>query len=660
MMLQVSIFHTAEYLVERRDRIDQRRIWLQNIYNLLHPIHHSLGSFANIHLANFPEAQKAIPIINHWVEDCLFSLRSDRFSPFFLNNLVQMSSLAFLLNRFRAQRYLGIIPCVQKEPLRRYIREDNMNIVHDILKLLDGSGELPIVAGVLFLKRVVSAKLWINFSNVCSILESICYSIVITRRLRNGSLHNTILPRQWILTLPTANSESIAARSIPINLVVELVDIVHALLVGIFSNNPEDFEYLLFEYRNWQESDLWQIIYISLSRICRSLCLLSCNMATPLIRDRIVSTIQILAKSQHEFPAFCAMYAEARNWDELWFALRASGQQPRSTLDELLFLQDETRAPPKKIWGTRTIPYREWSAALNDLQATASGSHNDANHSRNIAVQSNADDLEKDGDDGMRVHAISTSHEDIASEELPADVVEPLAAADDIIVNDSLASEEQVKAARTIQRAYRNFFRRRSDRAYRSLFQQRYSHAALIILKAYRQYRVRKDTHPSRIVERRYRLRSACHATVAQESLSGLYKSYFCDQLPHALVCLEEMYAYVSKCKEADGKRLRGNKVVLEEVHAIMANNVALFKQVTGLQKALGPRSELHRSQNVDLLKQKILELEQLVRKLPQGISNEWAFDFRMAMRAMKGVDEVRRKEKRPRLNIDDIDLVYS
>lgn len=246
-------------------------------------------------------------------------------------------------------------------------------------------------------------------------------------------------------------------------------------------------------------------------------------------------------------------YAEAKNWDDLWYAIRASGQQHRSTLDELLFLQDETRGPPKALWGLRTISYREWGYALEDIQAVASGSTINVNHS---AMEVQPKEIQSDTVDNPDIEhfTLPASHEEITSED---EALEPATYADDNSVIDSLASPEEISAATTIQRACRNFLQRKHARAVQ------------IILTAYRKYRVRRDAPLSSIDECRNRLRSACH-TVTHSYAFGPYKTYFLDQLPHALVCLEKMHAQVSEQKDKIIQRLRSEKVVLEKVNEDM------------------------------------------------------------------------------------------
>lgn len=132
---------------------------------MIYPAHHSLGSAANVSTHDIPEAEKALHVINHWVEDRLFSLKSRLPKSYFINALIQMSSLAFTLNKTRAQKYLRRIPCVLWEPAQQYLRENDQNIVSDILEVLDGSVKHSVVVGILALKYVALPHLTQSFHN---------------------------------------------------------------------------------------------------------------------------------------------------------------------------------------------------------------------------------------------------------------------------------------------------------------------------------------------------------------------------------------------------------------------------------------------------------------------------------------------------------------
>ena len=135
------------------------RFWLRSLYGLLNPPHHALGSVAIVDRSRVPEYDRAISIINYWVEERLFSLNPKTHNPTsrlrFLSSTVQMASLGFLLNHEQTQRYLNRVPFVIKRPPPVFFRGHD-SILHCVLRALDGSGENSFVDGIIFLQCVLS------------------------------------------------------------------------------------------------------------------------------------------------------------------------------------------------------------------------------------------------------------------------------------------------------------------------------------------------------------------------------------------------------------------------------------------------------------------------------------------------------------------------
>ena len=99
-----------------------------------------------------PELPEAITILNQWIEDRLFSLRSNMPKPFFLSALIQMCSLALFFDGNHARNYLIRLPCILDQPMECYISEDKANIIYDIVAFLDGGGPNPLSSGINSLK----------------------------------------------------------------------------------------------------------------------------------------------------------------------------------------------------------------------------------------------------------------------------------------------------------------------------------------------------------------------------------------------------------------------------------------------------------------------------------------------------------------------------
>lgn len=229
----------------------------------------------------------------------------------------------------------------------------------------------------------------------------------------------------------------------------------------------------------------------------------------------------------------------------------------------MLYLQDLAHGPAQVISGIRTTAYRQLGDLLGDLRTAASGNSNVTSQTALLQVgPSSRNNVVNEDILGITEDDNTAICED--SGELPPEVVD-LSTDTEYIGPGRLATPQETKAARTIQAAYRNFL------------QRRYNRAAIIIIETYRQYRVRKlrQLKRSGIEASRERWKVACLLT-AREISSSSYKWLLVNSLPHTLVCLEKMYASVSRRKDEVKERLRvkGGQVALEEVHADMERNM--------------------------------------------------------------------------------------
>ena len=246
------------------------------------------------------------------------------------------------------------------------------------------------------------------------------------------------------------------------------------------------------------------------------------------------ATREYLSKMVGPSTKYHGSYAEARNWDELWGAVILNEIRLRSSLDELLFLQDEAHGKVSNIRGLKTIRYRELGPTLDSLRTTASG-----------------------GPANLKVNLHSDRYLTEQHTICEYSIFDPLSSGI-IRIDMSQYSEKHTKAAVTIQRVYRQFVIERRDRA------------ATIIQKAYRQYRagVNALIQPpmGSIDESRQRLRKEC-SDLCRRLPAGTYKEYYIGRLPHALLCLDRMNKYVFKRLERTRKYLKtGRSVVLEKV----------------------------------------------------------------------------------------------
>ena len=78
-----------------------------------------------------------------------------------------------------------------------------------------------------------------------------------------------------------------------------------------------------------------------------------------------------------------------------------------------------------------------------------------------------------------------------------------------------------------------------------------------------------------------------------------------------------------------------------------------MIKEITKLQKALNPQSQLHRKRDIEELKKVVLQVEEMIYRIAPTVAHEVEEDMQ---RAIKGIVTVRKQksEVKPPLHIDD------
>ena len=80
------------------------------------------------------------------------------------------------------------------------------------------------------------------------------------------------------------------------------------------------------------------------------------------------------------------------------------------------------------------------------------------------------------------------------------------------------------------------------------------------------------------------------------------------------------------------------------------------FKLSKAILKQLGPSSELHRKRNVEELKLIVRQAEELVNRLPSGVSLDVQFNLDLAIKGIVTEPKVVKPAPKPDLNVEDID----
>ncbi|OCH88979.1 hypothetical protein OBBRIDRAFT_757238 [Obba rivulosa] len=628
---QVLIYNTLYTVEHPMEHARQRKFWLRRIHEALCPPSPLMGSPQNLVTTAIPEFERGMRIVTEWARELLYSLRPHSSEGGFLSSLVRVATISFTFDKTAAIHNIPRIPCVSElKPPPQFVRGSPpacSYIVRDVLAFLHDTMPISLSRGILFMKHVVDTRLSIDIAVFCDLLDTICSCLVISKRLQNNSsLHDVTLPRSWLMAL----GEDLARlRHKESKLFYMLVDPMTTLLEQIYTGEYAD--HLLFEKRNLASLG-YPIRNAFIARICKSLCILGYNMPSILLRDNIGKAVTSIRKPGRTFPPLISDYVLARHWSDL--ARTARQSCAGSTLDEMIQLHDAAKTNPNQP----TLPHvrRVIYESIDEVPALlrSGGRMKPSTSLRADAMPFTPAQKDKE------TEVVAESEETIEEEQ--ADDVDGShgfeqeeAAMEDIVTTieeeqATVPTEKDVSAACKIQAVYR------------------------------RHLATRREAPKSTLQDMRRRIFSACLGRSVQlEWPHKLYKMLFLGPVPHLLVCLESLHGYIFTEKDQARKRIR--KVQhreLEEAQAILNAMSRNLKDVVRLQKALGPESDLHVRRDLQELKSRTLEVDELMHRLPSGATLDWQDDWRLAYRGIvKDKPASTVKKPKPELNTSDIVL---
>ena len=76
-----------------------------------------------------------------------------------------------------------------------------------------------------------------------------------------------------------------------------------------------------------------------------------------------------------------------------------------------------------------------------------------------------------------------------------------------------------------------------------------------------------------------------------------------------------------------------------------------MMKEITKLQKALNPQSQLHRKRDIEELKKVVLQVEEMIYRIAPTVAHEVEEDMQ---RAIKGIVTVRKQKSEVKPPLDD------
>jgi len=224
--------------------------------------------------------------------------------------------------------------------------------------------------------------------------------------------------------------------------------------------------------------------------------------------------------------------------------------------------------------------------------------------------------------------------------------------------DDQGSDQELVKAARTIQSAYRHHLERRRGKA------------AKKIQVFYRRYLKRKNIVRKGLdaTQARYWQLLRKRSLEMQWTEGSRYHLLFRVPLAYILVCLDVTGGFVESKKKEAKKRLtaEGDKN-LEELMDALQQYSKLLKRTIELQKTLSPSSEFHEEKSVRDLQRVVLGVKAVVESLegiPESIGTRNQIEKRWE-RGYKWIFEKQggkakgRKANKPKLVLDHEDLLH-
>lgn len=645
---QILIYQTIVSLEPRMTVATQQGFWLSSLYHTLYPPHPKLGVATSLNLASIPEAVKAIQIAKDWIRHLLYIISPWTYErKHFLTDTTELIALAFAFDRHGAQEYIpraGFFSDPRQWPadLMRGRNKDRY-ILHDLYDSFKASESVSVAAGVVFLQSIVEKQLVMNLSVFCHLFDFICASFILNHRLRMyEELHDMTLSRRWITSLCGGGTLIAKDTSVLPLLVRPLKDLLKETYYG---SSTTSSNFLIYE-RNSMKIEM-QIRNIFTARICYNACLLGYNIPDWTLRNDIYRTIKSIWQPSRSYSRLVVKYVKATGWTDLVRALRSTADTEASDFDQLIQLKDskKTNGPVHSIRGIRVVVYSNPADVVplvngakveavpqptSTLRAEAATFVPNAQY-LNVDDGAEDDEADEDGDE---------DGDDQAEDLVPQD--------GDTGIDHSIDVDA---AARTVDAA-------RVDQTMTPPREEEIA-AAKRIASMYRRILLRQRGIPKKGLPA-VRLRWFLSCQELAQDMGRSYRVLFLGPLPHALVCLEMLYTYVTNSKKQAHLRLHvASQEVYEKIKEEVDGAIQLSRTAADLRKRLEPKSEVHANENREELRQAIGLLQELSAALPQSVSEKWDWDLKIAV---KGIVQTRlppKKKKQPELVVEDDDVFY-
>ncbi|KAF8885252.1 hypothetical protein CPB84DRAFT_1788531 [Gymnopilus junonius] len=628
-LLQILIYSTIWRIESPREANSQQRFWIGRLYDVLNPPHYSLGSPCLVPEDDF-DIRKALTTLLDWIRKITSDL--DCWRPSFLTLVMQTADLAFTFDKKQASVYMyrsNFIASPMNVP-GRYLRgETRQNTLHELLVSFNGRGSSSLLMGILFIRHIMELSIPVDINAYFAFIEKICGSLIAFGKYQwRQSFHNVVLPRSWLTAImkqfdPVEVAEQDASRF------WLLLQPLEELLRAIYFSSPKS-EHLLYGhgFGNTIANQGNVIRSIYLSRICRCLGLLFYNIGVITFRNQIRNIFSSLRQNEHHgFSHLYARYIFAEDDLAILKATRRSVQD--SPLDEMvqIFHSERVQYPIRDVFGLRRIVYTKQEDLIDLLsESSCTIAQFDKDVPQTLTSETLTTDtvpLEEEQEDDLSSsegYGEAADTDAIPEVEIPEDV-------------HGGHSEEEIAAALLLQSFCRKVLQRKHSDNEPGLDGDIY------------RWSLQYSKYTPLCLNRSYKMRMLCFLPLLQASLQPL------------------LALLLARKKELN-KMLTSEDVKheqLDEVGLTLSRASDIIKTVKRLQNALHPKSELHRRENIDTLKQNVEEVLNLCGlELPVQLPEE--------VRAKLGIVHIgmiqtpptleiitNQNEKRPALNTEDL-----
>ncbi|KAG0703072.1 hypothetical protein DFH29DRAFT_804090 [Suillus ampliporus] len=589
------------------------RDWIDHLYEALNPPLFIQGSLADLDLTLIPHGLTGLRVVKNWTRESFYKLDPFQSPSQFLTTLMRITSLSFAFDRKDALAYIPQARCLTRHISGKLLRKaDNRYLVFDMLNSYRGVTQNSISSGILYLLHVLDNRLRVNLSVLCDCIEDILSSFVINHRMdptqNDPPLHGVVLPSNWLIS---PHKFSVNKEIWP-EAVSSLLDAIGNLI-----------EMLRTEVGMGKALNTWETARCSRFSRFSVACAYQCHTITSqYFHIQAVGPVYLSAR-RATHPYICSHLAllPGRGMPRLNGYLRA-------VLDF-----DNTNAGSDLVHLVHKMRQSTGTSSLRQLFYEKASEIPYLLSSHTVAAQSTLrveaatfvphmqrpkDDVEihQDEKENLEPTPQESDGEEVDGKDVPMGM--------DTEATDDLPSEEENRAARKIQNAYRRYRKHRSSPAV--------------------------DAEIDAI------FKTCLKETQSSGWRPGYYRLRFLGPLPHLLVCLERGIALTHVAKEKTKRLLnKESHEKLEKLGRQMSEITVLLKKGLQLRKQLEPSSPDHHARDIRALQRAVLEVEEFIQRVP-GNTEDMRTQFQVAFKgivAEKKLFHVR-KEK-PILNVEDL-----